>query len=157
MRMPRKPPAPPAPKPKKAVTAHSKPAPASSRQADAVTALLDAADHPQRAVIDAMRTLIARAVPSASESIKWNAPSFALAAHFATFHLRAKSGVHLVLHLGAKPLRALDMREALGVEAPFLDWKGPDRAVVTVRDATHLTTLQPALTRVLRAWATHVG
>lgn len=119
--------------------------------------MLDAAAHPQRAVIDAMRAIIAHAVPRASESIKWNAPSFALAEHFATFHLRAKAGVHLVLHLGAKPQRALDMREALGIEAAFLEWKGPDRAVVAVRDAAHLSTIQPQLTRVLRAWAAHVA
>lgn len=118
--------------------------------------LLDAAAHPQRAVIDTMRALIARAVPHATESIKWNAPSFALAEHFATFHLRAKAGVHLVLHLGAKPHSAVDMREALGIKAAFLDWKGPDRAVVAVRDAAHLSTIQPQLARVIRAWAAHV-
>ncbi len=103
-----------------------------------------------------MRALIARAVPHATESIKWNAPSFALAEHFATFHLRAKAGVHLVLHLGAKPHSAVDMREALGIKAAFLDWKGPDRAVVAVRDAAHLSTIQPQLARVIRAWAAHV-
>lgn len=157
MRMPRKLPAPLAPKTKKAATTSARRAPKSIPATDAVTALLDAAAHPQRAVIDSMRALIARAVPRASESIKWNAPSFALAEHFATFHLRAKAGVHLVLHLGAKPQHALDMREALGIAAPFLDWKGPDRAVVAVRDAKHLATIQPALARVLRAWATHVA
>lgn len=123
---------------------------------DAVTACLDAAAHPQRAVIDALRTVIARAVPRASESIKWQAPSFALTEHFATFHLRGRPGVHLVLHLGARPRQAPDMRATLGIEAPFLDWKGPDRAVVVVRDARHLSTIQPALARVLRAWAAHV-
>jgi hypothetical protein len=119
--------------------------------------LLDAVDHPQRPVIDELRALIARAVPRASESIKWNAPSFALAEHFATFHLRARTDVHLVLHLGARPRRSVDMREELGLEAPFLDWKGPDRAVVAVRDARHLSTIQASLARVLRAWARHVA
>lgn len=115
-----------------------------------------AAAHPQRDLIDAMRALIGRAVPRATESIKWNAPSFALAEHFATFHLRARTGVQLVLHLGAKPRRGLDMRDELGIEAPFLEWKGPDRAVVAVRDAAHLATIQSTLSRVLRAWAKHV-
>lgn len=155
--MPRRLPAPLAPKSKKTSKTATPRAPRSVPAPDAVTALLDAAAHPQRAVIDALRTVIARAVPRASESIKWNAPSFAVAEHFATFHLRAKAGVHLVLHLGAKPQQALDMREALGIEAPFLDWKGPDRAVVAVRDATHLATIQPVLARVLRAWAAHVS
>lgn len=122
-----------------------------------MTALLDASPHPQRAVIDAMRTLIARAVPGAVESIKWNAPSFATTEHFATFHLRAKVGVQLVLHLGARPQRARDMRELLGTDAPFLDWKGHDRAVVSVRDRAHLTAIQASLSRLIRAWARHVG
>ena len=121
-----------------------------------IAALLDASPHPQRAVIDALRALIARAVPAAVESIKWNAPSFATAEHFATFNLRAKPGVQLVLHLGAKPRRDVDMREAIEADASLLEWKGPDRALVTVRDAAHLATLRAPLTRILRTWVKHV-
>ncbi len=130
---------------------------ASPRTSDAIAALLDASTHPQRAVIDAVRALIARAVPVAVESIKWNAPSFATAEHFATFNLRARPGVQLVLHLGAKPRRDADMREAIGTDAPLLEWKGPDRALVTVRDATHLASIRVPLARVLRTWAKHVS
>ena len=118
-----------------------------------VEQLLDDARHPQRDVIDDMRAIIARAVPTAVESIKWNAPSFSTADHFATFHLRSKAGVQLVLHLGAKPKRAVDMREVIGEVDELLEWKGPDRAVVTVRNAAHLRRIKPQLARVVRAWA----
>ena len=130
---------------------------ASPSPSDAVSALLDASTHPQRAVIDAVRALIARAVPEAVESIKWNAPSFATNEHFATFNLRAQPGVQLVLHRGAKPRRDADMREAVGADAPLLEWKSPDRALVTVRDAAHLKAIRTPLTRILRTWVKHVS
>ena len=122
-----------------------------------VDALLDASPHPQRPVIDAMRAIIARAVPGAVESVKWNAPSFATVEHFATFNLRAKTGVQLVLHRGARPKQVIDMHDVLGEDAPLLEWKGPDRALLTVRDTAHLSALEAPLGRLLRAWATHVG
>lgn len=127
-----------------------------SPRAGEVQALLDASDHPQRPVIDAMRAIIARAVPKALESVKWNAPSFATVEHFATFNLRAKSGVQLVLHRGARPARVLDMRDLLGADAQLLEWKSPDRALLTVRDAAHLAALRVSLGRLARAWAAHV-
>jgi hypothetical protein len=127
-----------------------------SPRAGEVEALLDASPHPQRPVIDAMRAIIARAVPDAVESVKWNAPSFATAEHFATFNLRAKTGVQLVLHRGARPTQTVDMRAVLGEDAQLLEWKGPDRAVLTVRDAAHLATLRMSLGRLVRDWATHV-
>lgn len=119
-------------------------------------AVLAASPQPQRDVIDAMRAIIARAVPQAVESVKWNAPSFATVDHFATFHLRAKTGVQLVLHRGARPARIVDMRDVLGEDAGLLEWKGPDRAVLTVRDAAHLSMLRDAIGRLVREWATHL-
>lgn len=121
-----------------------------------MTAHLDAARHPERPLIDAVRALIALAVPAAVESIKWNAPSFATAEHFATFHLRAKVGIQLVLHRGARPKGARDMRQRLTVDAPFLEWKDADRAVVSIRDHAQPATMRDALTRVIREWAMQV-
>lgn len=112
--------------------------------------------HPQQPLIDAIRALIARAVPSATESVKWNAPSFATTEHFATFHLRAKAGVQLVLHLGAKGRKDVDMRTLIRAPTLELDWRGPDRAIVTVRDAAHLATIRAELARVLLAWSKQV-
>jgi hypothetical protein len=119
--------------------------------------VLDAAQHPQRAVIDAMRAIIADAVPLATESVKWNAPSFATTEHFATFHLRAKTGVQLVLHLGAKSKPGVDMRLLLGEGDALLEWKGPDRALITIRDAEQLSAVQSSLSQLVRAWVAHLG
>lgn len=122
-----------------------------------VTGLLDAARHPQRPIIDAMRKLIASAVPGAEESIKWNAPSFATVEHFATFNLRATSGVQLVLHMGARPKSSVDLRRRIADDAGLLEWKGPDRALVTVRDAAHLKGIRAALARVISQWAAQLA
>jgi len=124
---------------------------------DAVGALLDTLQHPERRLIDAVRVLISAAAPVAREQVKWNAPSFAMAEHFATLNLRARRGVQLVLHLGAKPRVDLDMRTVITAPAGLLDWKGPDRAVVAIRDEAHLEDVGQALSRIVKAWARAMG
>lgn len=108
------------------------------------------------ALIDAIRAIIRRAVPAAREEVKWNAPSFATAEHFATFHLRAKEGVQLVLHLGARPRKDVDLREELPEAAAIATWKGPDRAVVVVRDAAELARIERQLGALLTKWSRFV-
>jgi hypothetical protein len=120
---------------------------------DDVGELLDKLRHPERRLIDAVRGLIAGAAPEATEQVKWNSPSFAMSEHFATLNLRAKRGIQLVLHLGARTRSDLDMRSVIKAPAGLLDWKGPDRAVVAIPDAAHLEQIGPALGRVVRAWS----
>lgn len=118
-----------------------------------ITTHLDGLGHPERALIDDLRALIATAVPAAVEEIKWNAPSFAMAEHFATLNLRAKRGIQLVLHLGAKPRTNIDMRDVVKDPAGLLEWKGPDRAVVAVVDIAYLRANAQALQRIVTTWA----
>ncbi|MEP6763256.1 MAG: DUF1801 domain-containing protein [Gemmatimonadaceae bacterium] len=62
-------------------------------------------DHPQKPAILLLRKIILSADKEISESIKWNAPSFATTEYFATFNLRAKQRVQIVMHLGARKRR----------------------------------------------------
>ncbi len=117
---------------------------------------LDTLQHTDRALIDALRGLIAAAVPDATESIKWNAPSFAKSEHFATLNLRAKQGVQLVMHLGAKPRTDVDMRTVVGDDAGLLDWKSADRAIVSLRDVAHLDASRETLGRIVSVWSNAV-
>ena len=64
-------------------------------------AFLASLDHPFLREILALREIILGADPSIVEGIKWNAPSFRTSEYFATFHLRARDGVQLILHRGA--------------------------------------------------------
>jgi hypothetical protein len=59
-------------------------------------------EHPHKPAIEATRQVVRGADPAIVEGIKWNAPSFRTTGYFATTHLRAKQGVGLILHLGAK-------------------------------------------------------
>lgn len=83
-------------------TFSTKPAKRSPSAPESVEAFLASLDHPFKQEILAVRQIILGADPSIAEGIKWNAPSFRTSEYFATFHLRAKEGVQVILHLGAK-------------------------------------------------------
>jgi hypothetical protein len=124
-----------------------------SSEADALLASLG---HPCTAEIEAVRRIIREAVPGVRESVKWNAPSFATTEHFATFHLRAKSGVQVVLHLGAKPRPDAGLRAAIADPAGLLQWRGPDRATVSFRDPADVQAKAGAFGEVIRQWVAFV-
>ena len=63
-----------------------------------VEIFLAALDHPLKPEILALRQIILAADPSITEGIKWNVPSFRTSEYFATMHLRAKDGIHVILH-----------------------------------------------------------
>ena len=117
-----------------------------------VAAFLQTLAHPRKAEVQALRALILGVDPSVREAIKWNAPSFHTTEHFATFNLRGKDGVRLVLHTGAK-LRET-ARDGVKVEDPagLLEWLAPDRCLVTFADAADVRARGPALQALLREW-----
>lgn len=63
---------------------------------EAVNSFLEKLDHPLKAEIETIRSIILNANPKISERIKWNAPSFFYGKDMAAFHLRPKEYVHLV-------------------------------------------------------------
>ena len=126
---------------------------AKQKTPDDAEAFLAALDHPQKPAILAIREVIL-GTPGVTEGIKWNAPSFRTTEWFATFHLRAKAGVQLILHLGAK-VRAGD---GITTEYPdnLLTWLGKDRASVTFADVADLAAKREALAALIRRWIEHV-
>ena len=123
------------------------------RHPDAFLAQLD---HPRKADIERLRALILAADPSIAEGIKWNAPSWRTTEYFATTHLRAKSGLAVILHRGAK---VRDLPEAgLAVDDPagLLKWLDKDRAVVEFADSEDLARNAASFQLLLRQWITHV-
>jgi len=123
-----------------------------------VDEFLDDLAHPRRAEIDALRAVIRSTDARLTESVKWNAPNFALAdvdtgaaADFATLNLRPPTQVRVVLHTGAKvrpghPELVVDDPEGL------LRWLGKDRAIVTFTDLDDIEAKRPAFEAILRAW-----
>ena len=120
-------------------------------QAD-VDAFLEGLEHPQKPELQALRQILLAVDPAVEEGIKWNAPSFRAGEDFATFHLRGKDGLQLILHRGAKKrAQPLDPQEVPD-PAGLLRWLGPDRAVLRVKDPADLERQRPALEALFRAW-----
>ena len=94
--------------------------------------------------------------PSVREGVKWNAPSFRTTEYFATTNLRAKSGIGVILHLGAK-VRQLP-QGGVTIEDPtkLLKWLGNDRAMVEFADAQEFRNSMAAFKAVLRQWVKFV-
>ena len=88
--------------------------------------------------------------------MKWNAPSFRTTEYFATTNLRAKRGVGLILHLGAK-VRALPPG-GVTIEDPegLLEWLAKDRAALEFADAADVKRKRVALAAIIRQWIEHV-
>ena len=91
-----------------------------------------------------------------AKSIKWNAPSFRTSEFFATMHLRAKNGVQLILHFGAKKRADLDAGSKIADPESILEWLAADRAVAKFRDLRDIAAKRTAFTNVIRQWITHV-
>ena len=111
-------------------------------------------EHPHKAAVGAIRQAILGADRSIREGIKWKAPSFRTTEYFATTHLRAKVGVGIVLHLGAK-VRATP---TVSIDDPggLLEWLAKDRAMVTFTGVEDVRAKESALQRVVRQWFAHV-
>lgn len=121
---------------------------------ESVETFLASLDHPFKPEILALRQIILDADPSIAEGIKWNAPSFRTSEYFATMQLRAKDGMQVILHLGAK------VRDTPGLviadPESLLKWLAKDRAVATFRDLADIDARRSAFTHVIRQWITHV-
>lgn len=128
--------------------------PADTSQAvDTFMALLE---HPAKDAIELLRSAILASDPSITEGIKWKAPSFKVQEYFATINLRAKAGVGLVLHFGAKVRAFSAGKEAIQDPGAILKWLAKDRAMIEFKDAKDVKARTPALQAILRQWIVHV-
>lgn len=102
--------------------------------------------------VDALRRAVREADASIVEGVKWNAPSFRTVEWFATVNLRARDGLELILHRGAR--RRPDPLGPGAVEDPegLLRWLGPDRAVVRFEGPDALAARGAAFAELVRAW-----
>jgi hypothetical protein len=117
-----------------------------------VDAFLAALDHPHKPEILALRRIILDADPAIAEGIKWNAPSFRTSEWFATFHLRAKDGLRVILHLGAKKREDANPRASVADPESLLEWLANDRASIRFRDVHEVNARAAALAELVREW-----
>jgi hypothetical protein len=118
-----------------------------------VDAFMAQLEHPHKPAIEAIRQVVRGADPAIAEGIKWNAPSFRTTEYFATTHLRAKEGVGIILHLGAK------VRDTGGVTIDdpdgLLNWLAKDRAMVSFAGVNDVWKHKSALVHIVRQWIQH--
>ena len=115
--------------------------------------------HPARDAINRARQIIRDAVPTAVESVKWNAPSFATSDHFATFFLGGKrkgSGFQLILHLGAKPRHDSSPQPTIADPDRLLEWRAPDRALITFQDEDDVAAKEASVRAIVQEWASSI-
>lgn len=126
--------------------------PGSSQTHPAVIAFLRELDHPLKQEIEAIRRIILAVSPEIREEIKWNAPSYRMTEHFATFNLRTKDRVRLILHMGAKVKGTATKGVEIEDPAGLLEWLAKDRCLVTFGDEEEIQQKRAALETILRAW-----
>ncbi|MBK8164959.1 MAG: DUF1801 domain-containing protein [bacterium] len=108
-------------------------------------------DHPHKEAINRLRSGIMDIDPRIVEEIKWNAPSFKLDDHFATFKLHPPRTIQIVMHTGAKPKappRAFTVTDPHGL----LKWPAQDRCVLTLQSSAQATELHDDVLAMVREW-----
>ena len=120
----------------------------------AVTTFLAEQNHRDTEAFELVRVLMLGVDPSIAEGVKWNAPSFRTSEWFATVNLRAKHGIQLILHLGAKVREGAVVR--INDPEKLLKWLAKDRAALTLNDLADLRRRRSAVEEIIREWIQHV-
>lgn len=108
-------------------------------------------EHPHAAGILRLRDIILALDRRIAEEIKWNAPSFRIDDHFATFRLHPPKQIQLVLHTGAK---AQSNARKFVIDDPngLLKWPASDRCVLTLVNEVELLANEAAVRRIIQQW-----
>ena len=104
-----------------------------------VTAYMQALEHPLKAEIEALRTIIKETDARISERIKWKAPSYYCKEDFLTFNHRMQDKVHLIFHHDAIPK----------VNSAILEGDYKDRRMVYFKGMTDVLAKKTELQRII--------
>lgn len=96
-------------------------------------------EHPLKAEIEALRTIIKSANPAISERIKWNAPSYYAKEDFLTFNHRMTDKVHLIFHHA----------KIVEIHSPILEGDYKDRRMVYFENMEDILTKQVEFTGII--------
>ena len=128
----------------------------SRQKTDEVDEFMRRVDHPLKAALEMVRSIIRGASPEIAEGIKWNAPSFYLREYFATANIntRAKTGdcVQVIFHRGAKVKDNSTLGPAIGDPGGLLEWLAKERCMTRFHDVKEVKAKQAALQDIVRQW-----
>jgi len=108
-------------------------------------------EHPYKKGIQALRKAILGIDARIREEVKWNAPSFCMEDHFATFRLHPGSMFQLVLHTGAKP-KSDPKQFHLDDPQRLVKWAAKDRCIMTFASDADAMTKRAEVTRMVKEW-----
>jgi hypothetical protein len=120
---------------------------------ESVTAYINTLEHPLKSVIETIRRTILEADRTITEGIKWNSPSFYCYGWFATINIRAKKGVQVVLHHGAKARDDSTVSLTIDDSTQLLKWLSKDRAIITFVSAEDFRSKRGAFQKIIKQWA----
>ena len=108
-------------------------------------------EHPHKAGIERLRRLILATDKRVTEEVKWNAPSFMITDHFATFRLHPPKNIQLILHTGAT---AKSNAKKFEIQDPsrLLKWPATDRCVLTLESEADLESHFVEVKNILEQW-----
>lgn len=124
----------------------------SARTADnLVEAYLATLEHPHKKGVEALREAILSVDAKIQEEVKWNAPSFLLEDHFATFRLHPGSIFQLILHTGAK---AKGDPKQFHLDDPqgLLKWPAKDRCIIAFKSDADAMAKRVDVRRMVKDW-----
>ena len=107
--------------------------------AEKVVAYMQELEHPLKAEIEALRTIIKETDTRIMERIKWKAPSYYCKEDFLTFNHRMQDKVHLIFHNDAIPK----------VNSTILEGDYKDRRMVYFKDMTDILAKKAELKRII--------
>jgi hypothetical protein len=138
-------------KPSKPLAAPKAPKVSNTPPPGDVDAFVSELQHPLESEINTLRKIILDADGRIAEGIKWNAPSYQLDDHFATFSLRKPDAIQIIFHTGAK-VKPKAKPMAIDDPSELLEWLANDRAVVTLSNMKDVKAKQAPLTAVVKQW-----
>ena len=107
--------------------------------AEKVAGYMQELEHPLKAEMEALRTIIKETDDRISERIKWNAPSYYYKEDFLTFNHRMQDKVHLIFH-----------NDAISkVNSAILEGNYKDRRMVYFKDMTDILAKKAELQRII--------
>ena len=117
-----------------------------------VTKFLDKLKHPLRKEIDEVRSVILSAGTGLEENIKWNGPNYSVGEDDrVTMRIQPPRQIQLIFHRGAKVLKQ-PKDKLIDDTSGLLDWKGNDRAVMTLKSIDDIKSAKKALTDIVEKW-----
>lgn len=107
-----------------------------------VNEFMDKLEHPLKAEMEAVRSIIVNASPKMTEDVKWGGPSFFYKEDLATFNPRIKNYVALIFHKG----------ELLNIKSDFLETASKGKVYAKFYSMEQVTENKELLEKMVSTW-----